>query len=110
MSLRDRLDHYAATLDKMTVTCFGDDYGGTRDELLAGQYKSVLGDLPVMVYPFCVRTFQLGNTLGYYFNDLACANLTGSHFIAVKKHFDLIDPEALETQGQVSSGAQREGG
>ena len=99
-SVKELLDQHATKLENMSVLCFGDDYGGTRDALLGDEWKSVLGDLPVMVYPFCVRTFQLGNTLGYYFNDLACADLTGSHFIAVKKHFDLIDVESLSTQGQ----------
>lgn len=41
--------------------------------------------------------FQLGNTLGYYLNDIACANITGAHFIAVHKRFGLSMPQLLVT-------------
>jgi hypothetical protein len=41
--------------------------------------------------------FQLGNTLGYYLNDIACADLTGAHFIAVHKKFGLSMPDLLVT-------------
>eukprot|EP01038_Epipyxis_sp_PR26KG_P008204 gene8204-11099_t len=86
-------------INNMSVTCFGDDYAGTRDDYLKGLYDSLLGEVPAMVYPFCARTFQLGNTLGYYLNDVACADLSGAHFIAVHKRFSLIDRESLATQG-----------
>lgn len=45
--------------------------------------------MTVMVYPMCLRSFQLGNTLGYYFNDIACSDAVGSHFISTSKHFDI---------------------
>lgn len=41
--------------------------------------------------------YQLGNTLGYYFNDIACADISGSHFVAVHKTFALTQPELLVT-------------
>lgn len=41
--------------------------------------------------------FQLGNTLGYYLNDIACADLSGAHFLAVHKTFALTQPELLVT-------------
>ena len=51
----------------------------------------------VLVYPMCFRLFQLGNTLGYYFNDLACADASGAHFLGVSRSFSLIQPESLAT-------------
>jgi hypothetical protein len=38
---------------------------------------------------------SLGNTLGYYFNDLACASVSGAHFVAVKKKFEITLPETF---------------
>ena len=80
------------------VTCWGDDYTGSRDDFLNDRHKALLGaDAPVLVYPMCFRLFQLGNTLGYYFNDVACADASGAHFLGVQKSFALILPEALAT-------------
>ena len=77
-------------IDKEAYNCFGDDYAGTRDDFLNDQWKKYLGsDKTVMVYPMCLRSFQLGNTLGYFFNDVACSDASGSHFISVSKHFDI---------------------
>jgi hypothetical protein len=81
--------------------CWGDDYTGSRDLLMKQTWSPLLNPLlvtdhnnnsrvgggllsqqqqqqealPVLVYPMCIRTFQLGNTLGYYFNDIACAQV-----------------------------------
>jgi len=41
--------------------------------------------------------YQLGNTLGYYFNDIACADISGAHFVAVHKTFVMSQPELLVT-------------
>lgn len=85
------------TINNMTFSCYGDDYSGTRDELLSGMWRKVVGEKPIMVYPLCLRLFQLGNTLGYYFNDVSCSSIVGAHFIGVHKTFSLIEPEALST-------------
>ena len=42
--------------------CWGDDYGGTRDDYLKGQWEEVLKGTPVMVYPLCTGRFAQGNT------------------------------------------------
>ena len=85
-------------INNRTFSCYGDDYSGTRDELLSGMWRTVIGNNPIMVYPLCLRLFQLGNTLGYYFNDVACSSVAGAHFIGVHKDFSLIEPEALSTK------------
>jgi hypothetical protein len=88
------------------IDCFGDDYDGTRDDVLQQRWKKYVQDPvlnpdqhSVMIFPFCLRTFQLGNTLGYYLNDIACADISGSHFLAVKSNFNIIDPKALVASG-----------
>lgn len=87
------------TLNNQSVECFGDDYDGARDNYMQGMYKDLLGDVPVMVYPFCAKTFQLGNCLGYYLNDIACADVSGAHFVAVHKNFNLLASQSLVTKG-----------
>ena len=101
------------------IQCWGDDYTGSRDDFLNDRHKVVLGteastiaaaaatatnaagsasislSSSVLIYPMCFRLFQLGNTLGYYFNDLACADASGAHFLGVSRSFSLIQPEAL---------------
>ena len=79
------------------VTCWGDDYTGSRDDLLKDRHKATLTGSPVLVYPMCLRLFQLGNTFGYYINDIACADASGAHFLGVRSSFSLILPEALAT-------------
>lgn len=57
---RALLADFTVKFNNMTVLCFGDDYAGTRDDYLNNVYQNIIGDTPVMVYPFCARTFQLG--------------------------------------------------
>lgn len=76
------------------VTCWRDDYGGSRDDYLEDKYSSLLGPKPVLVYPMCLNLFQLGNTLGYYLNDVACAASSGAHFVGVSDHFVIPDSDA----------------
>lgn len=83
------------------IGCWSDDYTGSRDDLLKDRYASYLPtNTPVLIYPFCAKTFQLGNTLGYYLNDIACADVSGAHFIAVNKQFSFIDVTTLQTTEQ----------
>eukprot|EP01039_Chlorochromonas_danica_P008965 gene8965-9895_t len=78
--------------------CFGDDYDGTRDDFLQDRYKDSLDGLAVMVHPLCLTTFQLGNTLGYFLNDIACASITGAHFLALRTRLTLTLVNSLQVQ------------
>ena len=82
------------------IGCWSDDYTGSRDDYIKGTYSSYLNNTPVLIYPFCAKTFQLGNTLGYYLNDLACAVVSGAHFITVNKQFTYIDINHLQTKNE----------
>ena len=46
-------------LNDQRIDCWGDDYGGTRDDFLQGRWKDVIGSAPLMVYPLCVNMFQV---------------------------------------------------
>ena len=46
--------------------------------------------LQTLVYPFCLVTTELGNRLGNYFNEIACAEASGMHFVAVQRHWDTL--------------------
>ena len=85
------------------VTCWGDDYTGSRDDFLQGKFSSLITTHPVLIYPMCLRLFQLGNTLGYYLNDIACAMASGAHFVAVGNHFSLIDVDSLQSPNKSHS-------
>lgn len=91
------LQTIASRIEAQNMSCYKDDYAGTRDEFLRGRWSAEIEGHPVLVYPLCLNTFQLGNTLGYYFNDLACAELAGVHYIGVHKNFQIQDPSALST-------------
>jgi mannosyltransferase OCH1-like enzyme len=101
------LSHIKATLDNSSeISCFGDDYDGTRDDVLHHRWSKYLHNPlanpnhhTVMIFPFCLRTFQLGNTLGYYLNDVACSHLSGSHFLAVNNEWKIIENSSLATSG-----------
>jgi hypothetical protein len=44
----------------------------------------------VLVYPFCLMVKELGNRLGNYFHELACAEASGLHFMTVHPQWDLV--------------------
>lgn len=54
----------------------------------------------MLAHPLCTGTFQLGNTLGYYLNDIACASVAHAHFIAIHKTFKFVQTELLTTKTQ----------
>jgi hypothetical protein len=96
------LESIRAAFDSHTlfnVTCWRDDYAGSRDDFLVDKYSALLGPKPVLVYPMCLNLFQLGNTLGYYLNDVACAASSGAHFVGVSDRFVIpnSDVESLSS-------------
>ena len=70
--------------------CYGTKNSRTKQEFLSGTWSKFVGDLNVLVYPFCITTNELGNRLGNYFTEIACAEASGLHFVAVHKAWDLI--------------------
>lgn len=100
----NRLISYQNKINEIEFSCYSDDYSGCSDQYLEKKWSKEYDVIDsesdqVMVYPMCLKLFQLGNTLGYYLNELACADLSGAHFIGVHKRFSLIESHALATQG-----------
>jgi hypothetical protein len=56
---------------------------------MSNKWKLQLGDIQAIVYPFCLQTKELGNRLGNFFTEVACAEASGLHFIGIHKQFDL---------------------
>jgi hypothetical protein len=57
------LRNVTSVLNDQRIDCWGDDYGGTRDDFLQGRWKDVIGSAPLMVYPLCVNMFQVRQLL-----------------------------------------------
>jgi len=64
-------------------------HSGTRNAFLTKSYQKYTGDLNVLVYPLCLMTHELGNRLGNYFHEVACAEASGLHFITVHHQWDI---------------------
>lgn len=64
-------------------------HSGTRGAFLSKIYQKYTGDLNILVYPFCLMTHELGNRLGNYFHEVACAEASGLHFITVHHQWDI---------------------
>ena len=63
-------------------------HSGTKQSLIIGHWKKYTNE-PLIVYPFCLMTKELGNRLGNYWTEVACADAIGSHFMAIHKQFDI---------------------
>ena len=63
-------------------------HSNTKNVFRYGLLKKEMGDVSALVYPFLLMTYELGNRLGNYFTEVACAEAAGVHFIAVHKSFD----------------------
>ena len=64
-------------------------HSGTRNAFLTNQYAKYLGEYNVLVYPFCLTTNELGNRLGNFFHEVACADVSGLHFMTVHPQWDM---------------------
>jgi hypothetical protein len=64
-------------------------HSGTRQAFLTQAYKQYTGSYNVLIYPFCLETRELGNRLGNYLQEVACAEASGLHFIAIHPQWDI---------------------
>jgi hypothetical protein len=48
-----------------------------------------LNGTETLVYAFCLKTRELGNKLGNYFTEVACAEASGLNFISAHKQWDI---------------------
>lgn len=52
----DYLRNVSEAVNTREMGCWGDDYGGTRDDYLKGQWEDLLKGVPAMIYPLCTGT------------------------------------------------------
>jgi hypothetical protein len=62
---------------------------GTKNAFFQNSYHSYIPNQNVLVYPFCLMVRELGNRLGNYFHEVACAEASGLHFMTVHPQWDI---------------------
>lgn len=62
---------------------------GTKNSFIKNEYSKYVKNHNVLVYPFCLMVRELGNRLGNYFHEIACAEASGLHFITVHPQWDI---------------------
>jgi hypothetical protein len=84
-----QLEEIQSRINNATNPFCYQSHSKTKENFKKKEWKDFTGDsISTIVYPFCVATKELGNRLGNYFTELACAQVSGTHFIAVHKQFD----------------------
>ena len=70
--------------------CFP-NHSNSKKWYLSGKYIDYgLQHLETLLYPWCLTTKELGNKLGNYFNEIACARVSGLHFLAIHREWDMF--------------------
>ena len=77
------LRNATAAIYSKEVGCWGDDYGGTRDNYLQGAYQDVLNDVPVMAYPLCSGTISTEENTTYLSNSFICGDAVSSYIYLI---------------------------
>ena len=75
-------------------------HSGTKQVYASKKWKLLMskyGGGETLVYPFCLMTKELGNKLGNYFNELACAEVSGLNFLSTHKQWDLTGSHTANT-------------
>lgn len=85
----DDLRNIQENIQKSSLAYCHGQHSATKHKFSHRSWESYLGDSLAIVYPFCLKTNELGNRLGNYFNELACAEIIGVNFITVHKQWDL---------------------
>jgi hypothetical protein len=83
IAIRERINSSSAPY------CHG-AHSNTVKVFLFNQWKQPLQDHVALIYPFCLKTNELGNRLGNYLNEFACADVIGADFITIHIQFDMI--------------------
>ena len=98
------LKHAQQAINNETAPfCFGTGHSQTKNSFLRKSYQKHLNSNLALVYPFCLTTNELGNRLGNYLNELACADVVGVNFIAVHKEWDLTNANQSIEAGRATT-------
>lgn len=68
--------------------CYHNGHSMTKSAFLSNQFQPFLKNQAALVYPFCITTHELGNRLGNYMQEIACAEASGLHFVAVHSQWE----------------------
>lgn len=95
-----QLEDIQSRINNSTNPFCYNSHSRTKDSLKNKEWTNFIkSSITTIVYPFCVTTKELGNKLGNYFTELACAQVSGAHFVAIHKQFD----ETGSRQGQINN-------
>lgn len=95
-----QLEEIQSRINNSTSPFCYHSHSKTKDNFKKNEWKVFTGNsISAIVYPFCVSTKELGNKLGNYFTELACAQVSGTHFVAVHKQFD----DSSSRQGKLNN-------
>lgn len=68
--------------------CYSNGHSQTKSTFLSGKFQEFTNPNHALVYPFCLTTHELGNRLGNYVQEVACAEASGLHFISVHSNWE----------------------
>lgn len=74
--------------EKTQPHCYHNGHSQTKTSYLSGKFNEFTKGHQTLVYPFCITTHELGNRLGNYVQEVACAEASGLHFITVHSNWE----------------------
>ncbi|RYH14955.1 hypothetical protein EON65_32685 [archaeon] len=92
----EQLIKISEEVTKVTPNCWGWNYAGSTREI--ENIGHLTHGLPIVPQRQCVSTNEMGNTMGYFFNDLACSDLIGAHFVTIYPHLFIIGQDSPITE------------
>lgn len=90
-SVYTSLKKMQSIINNQSSFCYGTKHSRTKQDFVSNAWAATVpANQNVLVYPFCITTNELGNRLGNYFQEIACAEASGINFVAVHKEFNLM--------------------
>jgi hypothetical protein len=74
--------------EKVSPFCYHNGHSLTKSSYLSGKFSEYTKNHQTLVYPFCITTHELGNRLGNYVQEVACAEASGLHFVSVHSNWE----------------------
>ncbi|RYH12935.1 hypothetical protein EON65_36900 [archaeon] len=99
--LFQKLVNISQAITMETKNCWGFNYAGSTRQIAA--IKNIAQGLPVVPQRQCVSANEMGNHLGYFFNDLACSDLVGAHFVTTYHRLYIISKKDPITDKDINT-------
>lgn len=100
----DILHLFSASQDEIESTmhsCWGWAYDGAIKQFIQNNFQKHFKNYPIIINNLCLSYNELGNKLGYYLNNIACAEIIGAHFFTVRKHYEYSPHSPAITRKQL---------